>query len=369
MSPTRMLAFGLLFLVGAADVAAVRTVQTQKAKAKVTPVEKVIQLLKELQSELEAEAKTEAEAYDKYACFCKEQVDEKQYLIEKSEKKIEELDATITKLAADIAELNDAIAALAKSIAELEAEIKTQAETRAAEHADYLVKEKDTSDAIAALAGAIEALKESKAEMVDAKLDLIQKKTSRAIQAASDSPLLMLSQEKSAAVVELQKLVGDQKPEVYEYHSNDIIATLTDLWKYFLEKKKELDTAEFESNAAWEKRDLDMKNNADFQSRDKAEKEKISAYKSELKEKAEADKLAEEGDLAADGNFLAVLKDECQEKAELWDQRSSTRAGELTAIASALEDLEKGVATTCSANEKLVGLQTAAKKADAPRAA
>merc|ERR1740127_389359 len=102
----------------------------------------------------------------------------------------------------------------------------------------------------------------------------------------------MLSQEQSAVVVELQKLVGNQKPEVYEYHSNDIIATLDGLRKYFLEKKKELDTAEFESNSAWEKRDLDMKNNADFQSRDKAEKEKISAYKSELKEKAEADKLA-----------------------------------------------------------------------------
>jgi hypothetical protein len=108
-----------------------------------------------------------------------------------------------------------------------------------------------------------------------------------------------------------------------------------------------------------------LKNTADFQSRDKAEKEKISAYKEELKEKAEAEKTQEESDMNADASFLSVLKEECEEKATLWDQRSSTRVGELTAIASALEDLEKGVATTYSANKKLVGLQ-AGKKASAP---
>merc|ERR1719387_2459618 len=352
--------FALLCLSCTVEASAVRGSQAHKAK--VTPVEKVIELLTNLQSELEAEAKAEAKQYDEYACFCKEQVDEKQYLIEKSEKKIAELDAEITKLGEDIVELNDAIAELAKSIAALEAEIALQAKERAAEHSDYLVKEKDTSDAIAALEGAIEALKESKAAMTDAKLDLLQKKTSRAIQAASDSPLMLLSQEQSAAVVELQKLT--QKPTVYEYHSNDIIATLDGLLKYFLEKKKELDTAEFEANSAWEKRDLDLKNTADFQSRDKAEKEKISAYKEEVKEKTEAEKTEEESDMNADGQFLAVLKEECQTKAELWDQRSKTRTGELTAIASALEDLTKptGAAANYDANKKLVGLQ-ASKKA------
>jgi chromosome segregation ATPase len=324
------------------------------AVQKVTPVEKVIELLTGLQKQLEGEAKAEAAQYDKYACFCKEQVDEKQYLIEKSEKKIAGLDATIDALAADITELDDAIAELAKSIAALEAEIKDAAEARATEHAEYLVKAKDMLDAISALERAIEALKASKAEMTDAKLDLAQK-ASRAVGAVSKSSTLVLSQNQLDAVAWLSKL--GQEPTIYGYHSNDIIATLDGLLKYFLEKKKDLDTAEFESNSAWEKRDLDLKNTADFQSRDKAEKEKISAYKEELKEKAEAEKTEEEGDMAADASFLAVLKEDCEKKAELWDQRSTTRAGELTAIASALEDLEKGVATTYSANKKLVGLQ------------
>merc|ERR1740138_1221560 len=195
--------------------------------------------------------------------------------------------------------------------------------------------------------------------MTDAKLDLAQK-ASRAVGAVTKSSTLVLSQNQLDAVAWLSKL--SQEPTIYGYHSNDIIATLDGLRKYFLEKKKDLDTAEFESNAAWEKRDLDLKNTADFQSRDKTEKEKISAYKEEVKEKTEAEKTQEESDMNADASFLKVLKDECEEKATLWDQRSSTRSGELTAIASALEDLESGVAPTYSANKKLVGLQ----KASAP---
>merc|ERR1719401_2402591 len=196
--------------------------------------------------------------------------------------------------------------------------------------------------------------------MKGAKLDLVQK-ASRVVGAVSQSVSLGLSQTQLNAVAALSKF--GQEPTKYAYHSNEIIATLIDLRKYFLEKKKELDDAEFESNAAWEKRDTDLKNTADFQGRDKAEKEKISAYKQELMEKATAEKTEEEADAAADGQFLEVLKGQCEEKATLWDQRSKTRAGELTAIAECLSHLETGVATTYSANKKLVGLQSRAAPA------
>merc|ERR1719240_1922849 len=50
---------------------------------KVNPVEKVTALLEKLQAEVEEEGASEAAAYDKYACFCKEQASNKQYAIEK----------------------------------------------------------------------------------------------------------------------------------------------------------------------------------------------------------------------------------------------------------------------------------------------
>merc|ERR1719198_2756423 len=93
---------------------------TQGAKA--TPMEKVISLLKDLAAKVTAEGKKEAAAYDKYACFCKEQADEKLYAIEKSEAKIKTLKATIKELDTSIAALNSDISDLSKRITEIENE-------------------------------------------------------------------------------------------------------------------------------------------------------------------------------------------------------------------------------------------------------
>merc|ERR1719461_2091567 len=56
----------------------------------------------------------------------------------------------------------------------------------------------------------------------------------------------------------------------------------------------------------------------------------------------------------ADQQFLDTLTAECQTKAEDWDQRSKSRAGELKALQEALEALESGAADQYSANKRLV---------------
>merc|ERR1719235_2059220 len=129
-----------------------------KVKGKVTPMEKVVSLLKDLAAKVEAEGKEEAANYDKYACFCKEQASDKLYAIEKSEKRIADLKAEIEKLNAEIAELNKEIAFLAKKISDLEEEIDKKTKIREKEHAEYLVKAQDLDEAISACARAIEAL-------------------------------------------------------------------------------------------------------------------------------------------------------------------------------------------------------------------
>merc|ERR1719450_351197 len=93
-------------------------------KSKVTPVEKVIELLEKLKAETAAEGKDEAASYDKYACFCKEQADEKLYAITKSEELIKKQTAKIKMLAGEIDELNAAISDLKKKKSKLEGEQK-----------------------------------------------------------------------------------------------------------------------------------------------------------------------------------------------------------------------------------------------------
>merc|ERR1719316_1334310 len=91
---------------------------------KVTPVEKVIELLKKLSAQTTEEGKLEAKQYDEFACFCKEQADEKLYNIEKSTAKLEKLAAKIAETESLIATLNGDISDLSKQMTNLDEDIK-----------------------------------------------------------------------------------------------------------------------------------------------------------------------------------------------------------------------------------------------------
>merc|ERR1719345_535119 len=82
------------------------------AMQRITPVESVVKLLERLEAQTMAEGKKEAAAYDKFACFCKEQADEKLYSITKKAEQIAFLDAEIKSLTADVTQLNKEIAQL-----------------------------------------------------------------------------------------------------------------------------------------------------------------------------------------------------------------------------------------------------------------
>merc|ERR1719428_43633 len=90
-----------------------------QSKAKVTPVEKVISLIKDLMAQTTETGKAEAKQYDDFACFCNEQADEKLYMIEKSTAKLEKLAAKIAELEGEIAQLNADISDLSTQITTL----------------------------------------------------------------------------------------------------------------------------------------------------------------------------------------------------------------------------------------------------------
>merc|ERR1719486_1662663 len=106
---------------------------------KVTPVEKVIELLKKLSAQTAEEGKAEAKQYDDFSCFCKEQADEKLYNIETSEAKLAKLAAKISELEGEISQLNSDISDLSAEISTLESEIAATQTKESDTHSDYLV--------------------------------------------------------------------------------------------------------------------------------------------------------------------------------------------------------------------------------------
>jgi uncharacterized coiled-coil DUF342 family protein len=343
MAPAPMLVRGLFVLAACSQA------------AEVTPMEKVISLLKDLSAKVVAEGKKEAAEYDKYACFCKAQADEKLYNIETSDSKIANYKAKIKELETSIAALNSEIADLSKSITSLEDEIKKKTEKRESEHEEYLAKAKDMSEAIGACEAAITALKDSKKSMKGAKVDFAQVKAAARLLLGTVSHQSFLSATPGATAL-LAKLDDAAAPK-YEYQSNDIIATLQELLATFKKMKNNLDVEEFDINSAFESDKLGLSNEKKFKEQDKAEKEAIVASKTETLETTKSDKDEEQKDRDADQSFLDELTKDCEAKALLFDQRSKTRADEVKALSEATEELQKGAVPNYSANKKLVGLQ------------
>merc|ERR1719194_110563 len=127
--------------------------------AQITPVQSVINLLEKLEKQTMEEGKAEAAGYDKFACFCKEQADEKLYSITKAGQKIELLTAQIKALTGDITGLNKEIADLNTEIADLQS--TCEAEQKACDEAfnKYAIRRDDLAGAISGCDEAIELLK------------------------------------------------------------------------------------------------------------------------------------------------------------------------------------------------------------------
>jgi len=318
-------------------------------------MEKVIGLLKDLSAKVTAEGKKEAASYDKFACFCKEQADEKLYSIEKSDAKIADLKAQIGELDSAISELNGAINKLSKKITANEGEIKDRTNKRNSDYAKYKAKAKDMNEAIAACAMAVAALKDSKGSLSDAKVDFaqVQKVTGSLVKVVSRQPALSAA---PGSLALLSKFSAKGAPK-FEYQSNDIIATIESLEATFKKLKKELDFEEHDAKASFESTKLGLANENKFAEKERSEKDADVEGKTEDVEAARTSKDEEQDDRNADQAFLDELTTQCQDTATLFDQRSKTRADEISTLAKATEELQKGAVPNYSSNKKLVGIQ------------
>lgn len=328
-----------------------RTLQT------VTPVAKVIELLKKIQAEVEEDGKAEATAYDKYACFCKDQADGKNYAIEQSEKKLEKLDATITTLSGEIDELTNDVKVNNEKIDELTDEISTEKSNRAADHKKNMANIAEAKEGVGAVKAAIGAMKEFKGKM-DAETVDVNQQALLQVRAVADLAMQKFAQhrEQFRALSELSKVPPGTAYE-YTYHSNDIIDALQNLLKMFIGYQEDLENNEFEAKKRSDDKLMGLSNERENTVRERDQQEAILAEKTHIREVKTTERAQENKEKEADQAFMQVLVSNCQDKAVDWDTRSKSRADELTAISGALDLLETKVKKTYSANEKLVELQ------------
>merc|ERR1719388_70589 len=161
----------------ASGVAALRAAYAAQAqgKARVTPVEKVIQLLQGMVEKGKKEKTEEAAQYNAYKQWCDETTVEKTRRIKEANELIDSLKADIAKYEADAAQLTKEIAVHEEDISTWTNDIKAATKVREIEKADYEAKHQDYVESIDALGRAIKVLKDSAKDVKQASFAQISK--------------------------------------------------------------------------------------------------------------------------------------------------------------------------------------------------
>merc|ERR1719456_389461 len=229
----------------------------------VSPVEKVVTMLEDLQTQVIVEGKAEAKTYDKFACFCKDMTNEKTDAIQAGEDKSADLNALIEQLSNDRADLDTEINELNKQIDTLDKSMKEAKEKRASEKATYDALHAELSKGLTDLQNAVKRLKASAPSLVSLKSSI---KTIR--QAAFMADAMGHSPKHRQFLAALLQ----QDPEVpmqdYSFHSDEIVATIEGLVDDFKAKISEVKIDETKKVSEY---DLQMQ--ADSDERNAAAKE------------------------------------------------------------------------------------------------
>lgn len=305
--------------------------------AEVTPLEKVVALLGELQTKVIEEGKNEAQTYDKFACFCKDQSKAKNQAIADNETALSTLNGDLEKQRGIREAKDKEITAKTKELGEREEDVRKTKEAGQKRRNHYAVEITDMTNAVKALEEAIDVLKNSdKTQAL-----LAMKSTLRTAAVMAEA----LNLRRSRALMQFANDIPEVPTSDYDFHSNDIVETLKELLKEFRKTKERVDSDEVTAQQEETKELQSLHNN--IQTLLKIIKDAKSAKSDAVDQigSLSGDLTISTATLNDDQNYLKDLTDKCNKKSDLWDRRTEMRTGELTAISQALAILHGEVST------------------------
>eukprot|EP00747_Dinoflagellata_sp_TGD_P155180 gnl/TRDRNA2_/TRDRNA2_177556_c0_seq4.p1 gnl/TRDRNA2_/TRDRNA2_177556_c0~~gnl/TRDRNA2_/TRDRNA2_177556_c0_seq4.p1 ORF type:complete len:788 (-),score=255.14 gnl/TRDRNA2_/TRDRNA2_177556_c0_seq4:191-2515(-) len=153
MKVARILCIAALFL---SSVGALQT--------GLSPVTRVVDLMKGLTTKIEAEGKKEEDLYETFVCWAKTVIDTKTSTNEAAQSRIDELKAYVGDIQAGRVEFTNERGTLGKELDELNGDIESSNTIREKENEDFMEAEEEMENAIKALKKAIAVLDAATAE-------------------------------------------------------------------------------------------------------------------------------------------------------------------------------------------------------------
>merc|ERR1719440_1039804 len=316
------------------------------------PVTKVINILKEMTSQLEKEGEEDEEAYSAMGCWCSTNEQEKTEQIAAGDRSINNLVAKIEEYTANSARLNTEIANLNKEAAKNGEALDAATALRKKQLAEFNAEEKDMLQSITSMKGAVIALKKHNSaflQTTQTALDLAATGVAAAVAHELEHHADFLAgfvtprqrkllaafaaaPETSMRTVLLQ--TEDQAPQ-----SGEIFGILSAMKESFETNLAASQKAEDENNKAYE--ELKSAKEAEMA----AGQEQVDSKTQELADtdQKNADAKQNLDDtrslLAANTEYLANLKETCKNMDGEYEKRTKTRELEKQAISKALEFL------------------------------
>merc|ERR1719262_1279126 len=314
----------------------------------VSPVQKVVELLDQLKAKVKADLDAEGALQAEFAEFCDKEISDKGYAIKTAVREIADHNAAIDDAVATISAKEAEIADLGTRISGKETEVADAASVYAGQKADFDASEKELTDTIDELAGAVVQIKRG-ASFVQVKKNL--KPLADVLGRIADAAgLIGLKKHKLEALLQsgenddLSLHAPQGSVDVGGGgHSGGILETLEGM------KAKAEDQLSSARKAAMKnKHDNDMLQMSGAQEIKnlKATLAQSTATKASTAEalgKARGELAEVEKSKAADEEYVQSTKMECESKASEWAAREKDAGDEMAAIAKAKEILQNGV--------------------------
>lgn len=319
-----------------------------------SPVEKVVNLLKDLLARIEQDGKVESQTYDKFACWCEKTTARKASTISEAQDKLRELGQKMLTLKGKVATLMAEIEELTQDIKANEEAQADATALRQKENGEYMAQTTEMKQVLAALEKAIIVLREGT-------------KPSSFLQQGTAANLAV------KAVIEALPVSASLKPEhaallgefaemreggKYAPQSWTVQGILRDMYDTFSEDLESTTETEADRNRKFEifihakVQDLKaIKEEKVKKETQKAEAEQLLADTTEMYDDTEAQ-------MKADIAFFDETKASCQSKHDEWMTRSELRAEELKGIKKALDILTADDARELFASTIKAGKET-----------
>jgi len=301
----------------------------------VTPVQKVISLLGDMQAAIEEEGRKEAETYKNFSCFCENKTQALAPRILKGRDDCHRLSSDFEEKSAQVTAKQDELKNLIGKKVNLDNKKKNAEILLAKETGEYEADAADLSKAISSLDGAIKTLESSKPSSAG----LMETSQSvKANLALADSMKLIDDGPKWSFLESFiqQKVAIDPTDPEYKFHSHGIVEVLKKLLEDFKKKKADAESEWSVSKKVIQDTISNAGEQLDLNSRtQEAVKNKIDTLVAEAAD-IRGNLVTATVQLQDDKRYLQELTAICEARAKDWDQRTLMRAGELEVISKAL---------------------------------